>query len=86
MTAPTIKITDMEEQTPYHVAYIASAEEPATDCASSPTPISSTASASAFTRSAFSLATSRGLARHSRASVLSIAPTPTPPSSSAPPR
>lgn len=31
MTAPTIKITDMEEQTPYHVAYIASAEEPATD-------------------------------------------------------
>lgn len=31
MTAPTIKSTDMEEQAPYHVAYIASPEESATD-------------------------------------------------------
>lgn len=31
MTAPTIKSTDMEEQASYHVAYIGSAEEPATD-------------------------------------------------------
>lgn len=28
MTAPTIKSTGMEEQAPYHVAYIASPEEP----------------------------------------------------------